>query len=336
MRLTSTKSRLAVLAALSLAVMAATAGCTGSSSDAGDTKKSDMKIVIVSGPLTDPFFSAIKAGAEQAGKDLGVDVNYTAPADLKNLGPDLSRLEDAALSAKPDAVIGSIFFPDVQGPGFKKIADAGIPLTFINSAPDWEKIGGFSYVGEDPELFGSAAAQRFIDAGATKILCVNHAPGNPTLESRCKGLEDGAKAGNATSKVLNIPADQSNNPTAVTNAISGALRSDKDIDAVLTLGSGVAENAVRAIQSADSKAILGTGDLSKNVLNFVKSGKIVFAIDQQPYLQGYYGVLAATQKVKLGIQPVGQVRSAPLFVTKDDVDKVIKFNADNAGVRGAS
>lgn len=336
MRSTATTSRLAAFAAVSLVALATTAGCSGSGPDDTDAKNKDLKIIIVSGPLTDPFFSAMKAGAEQAAEDLGVNVNYTAPTDMKNLGPDLSRLEDAALSAKPDAVVGSNFFPDVQGPGFKKIADAGIPLAFINSAPDWEQIGGFSYVGEDPVLFGRAAGERFVEAGAKKILCVNHTPGNPTLESRCQGLQEGAQAAGGSSTVLNIPADQSNNPTAVTNAISGALRSNKDVDAVLTLGSGVAENAVKAIKSADSEAVLGTGDLSKNVLNFVKTGQIAFAIDQQPYLQGYYGVLAAVQKVRLGIQPVGQVRSAPLFVTKQDVDQVIQFNTDNAGVRGAS
>lgn len=324
-----------VAAASGLVLLASLSACSGSSSG-GEAKKTDLKVVVVSGPLSDPFFSAMKAGTEQAGEDIGVKVEYTAPTDLKNLGPDLARLEDAALAGKPDAVVGSEFFPEAQDPGFKKIVAAGIPLSFVNAAPNWEKIGGFTYVGEDPKLFGSAAGERLAKAGAKKILCVNHAPGNPTLEVRCEGLKTGAEQAGSTSKVLNIPVDQSTNPTAVTNAISGALRSDQSIDGVLTLGSGVAENAVRAIESSNSEAILGTGDLSKNVLNFVKEGKIEFAIDQQPYLQGYYAVLAAAQKVRLGLQPIGQVRSAPLFITKDDVDAVIKLNADNDGVRGAA
>lgn len=329
-------SRGIALVATAAAITLTASACSGGGSGEGDAKKKDIEVVVISGPLNDPFFSAMSAGAEQAGKDLGIKVNYTAPKDLSNLGPDLSRLGDAALASKPDAVVASEFLTDAQDPGLKKIADAGIPVAYINAGPNWEKLGGFTYVGEDPTLFGERAGEKLAEDGARNVLCVNHVPGNPTLEQRCTGVTDALKTAGGKAKVLTIPADQSTNPTSVTNAIAGALRSDDSIDGVLTLGSGIAENAKRAIESADSDAILGTGDLSKNVLKFIKDGSISFAIDQQPYLQGYYGVLAAAQKVELGLQPVGQIRTAPLFVTKDTVDQVIELNDNNNGVRGAA
>jgi simple sugar transport system substrate-binding protein len=310
-------------------------GATADAGAAGATKK-DIKVIVISGPLTDPFFSAMKKGTEDAGKDLGVRVEYTSPKDLSNLGPDMARLGDAALAAKPNAVVASEFLPDAQDKALKSIVDAGIPVTFMNSGPNWQTLGGLTFVGENPSTVGEQAGEKLASGGAKKVLCVNHVPGNPTLEARCNGLDKAIKAAGGDTKVLNIPADQSTNPTAVTTAISGALRSDSSIDAVFTLGSGVAENAVKAVDSAGSKAVIGTTDLSKNVLDQIKAGRIAFAGDQQPYLQGYYAVLASVQKIQYGLQPIGQIGTAPLFVTKDNVADVIKSNDTNNGIRGAA
>lgn len=336
MKTTKPLKRFALASMPAVILISALAGCSSGDSTPEEDSTSDVKIVVVSGPLSDPFFGAMKAGTEQAGKDLGVTVQYTAPADMKNLGPDLARLTDAASAASPSAVVISEFIPDAQDSGIEKLVAADIPVVFMNAGPNWESLGGTTYIGEDPTIFGYEAGVKLADAGATRVMCVNHVPGNPTMDSRCAGLESALTSSGGSASILNIPADQSTNPTAITTAISGALRSDPTIDAVLTLGSGVAENAVKAIESADSSAIIGTGDLSKNVLDMIKSGEIAFAIDQQPYLQGYYSVLAAAQTISLGLHPVGQVVTAPLFITKENVEQTIVINDKNNGIRGAS
>lgn len=336
MKTIKTMRRVALAALPAVILISSLAGCSAGSPSTEEDSVSDVKVVVVSGPLSDPFFGAMKAGAEQAGKDLGVTVQYTAPTDLKNIGPDLARLTDAASAASPSAVVISEFIPDSQDPGIEKLVAADIPVVFMNAGPNWESLGGTTYIGEDPTVFGRQAGEKLAAAGAKRVLCVNHIPGNPTMDARCDGLESALSSTGGTASVLNIPADQSTNPTAITTAISGALRSDSSIDAVLTLGSGVAENAVKAVESADSSAIVGTGDLSKNVLDLIKSGELEFAIDQQPYLQGYYSVLAATQTVTLGLHPVGQVVTAPLFITKENVDETIVINDKNNGLRGAA
>lgn len=328
----------AALFATGLLAAVATGCSPTASQNAGgaSTQSSNIKVVVVSGPLSDPFFGAMKSGAEQAGKDLGVNVQYTAPQDLKNLAADLSRLQDAAVAGKPSAVVASEFLPDAQDPGLKKMVESGIPVVFMNAGPNWESLGGVTYIGEDPSVVGQQAGKELSGKGAKKVLCVNHVPGNPTLDARCQGMDQAVRAAGGTTQVLNIPADQSTNPTAVSNAISGALRADASIDGVFTLGSSVAENAVNAVAAAGVKATVGTTDLSKNVLDMVQSGKLSFTVDQQPYLQGYYSVLAAVQKVKLGLQPIGKVGTSPLMITQDNVAETIKFNDQNNGLRGAS
>lgn len=329
------RERILLAAAVAGTIAITTAGCSSAATSTHSAGK-NMKIVVVSGPLSDPFFGAMKKGSEQAGKDLGVNVQYTAPADLNNLGPDLSRLEDAAIAAHPDAIVASEFLPDAQDGSLKRITAANIPMVFMNAGPNWQSLGAITYIGENPAAVGAQAGATFAKKGATKVLCVNHVPGNPTLEARCNGLEKAVNAAGGTTSVLNIPASQATDPTAVTNAISGALRSDPSINGVFTLGSSVAEDAVKALANANPSTIVGTTDLSMNVLQDVKQGKLAFAVDQQPYLQGYDAVLAAVQDVRFGLHPVGQVDTSPLMITKDNVDQTIKINHDNAGIRGAA
>ena len=107
-----------------------------SSASPADT---DLKITVVSGPLADPFFGAMKAGTEQAAKDFGVDVTWTAAKDLSNVGPDYARLGDAAYEGKPDGVVLSYFMPPAQDPSLNKMLDDDLPVVFMNSGNevDW-------------------------------------------------------------------------------------------------------------------------------------------------------------------------------------------------------
>ena len=172
-------------------------------------------------------------------------------------------------------------------------------------------------------------------AGVKHALCVNHVPGNPGTQARCKGLEEAMQAGGAKATTFNIPYSDAGSPQQVTQAIKGTLASDASIDGIFTLGSGIAEDALQAVDTAGvaNKVKVGTTDISTNTLNAVKDGTLLFDIDQQSYIQGYYGVLVAAQKLKYGLQPIGVIKTGPLVITKDNVDSVLE--AQKLGVRGA-
>ncbi len=137
--------------------------------------------------------------------------------------------------------------------------------------------------------------------------------------------------------MLALQAADSQNPTAVVQAIKGALAADKDIDAIFTLGAPQAQNAIQAAaQTTGRKFVVGSTDLSNANLDSVKKGELTFLIDQQPYLQGYQSIEFAAQYVKYGLHPIGPVHTGPNVITKDNVDKVIDANKTFPGVRGAS
>lgn len=298
----------------------------------------DEKILVLSGPLFDPFFGALKLGADDAARDLGVEFEWLSISDPSNVVPDFARVLQLAVSRKPDAILTAAFFPDALNPIIRDGAKQGIPIFLHNSGADfWQDLGAKGFVGEDAHMMGEAAGKEAIAAGVKNGICVNAVPGNPVLEARCDGYISVLAANGGVGDMLTIPIQDGNNPTAVTNAVKGVLQSNKEIDGIFTLGSTLATSAYSAIEDLGRTGTinLGTTDLSTDVLNNVKAGTIAYAIDQQPYLQGYYSVQMAVQYLRLGVRPVGNIVTGPNVIKADDVDAVLKANADFPGSRGA-
>jgi simple sugar transport system substrate-binding protein len=124
--------------------------------------------------------------------------------------------------------------------------------------------------------------------------------------------------------VINVPTNDLNADEA---SIKSKLAADKSIDAVVTLGFGVAQVAETAIKAANSKAKLATFDMNATVLKDVQAHKILFAVDQQPYLQGYLPIMALYLYNKnLNIIGGGKpVLTGPNLVTAATAGKVIKL-----------
>ena len=112
-----------------------------------------------------------------------------------------------------------------------------------------------------------------------------------------------------------------------TQRIRGALARDAAIDGMLMLGPGGAAPALAALRDADrlGRIAVGTFDLTPEVLAAVRDGQILFAIDQQPYLQGYLAVVLLTKYLETKAMPGGGeiIRTGPSFVTKENAADVI-------------
>ncbi|MEV7663627.1 substrate-binding domain-containing protein [Paenarthrobacter sp. NPDC089316] len=335
-----------MLAAASLAgIIAVTAaGCSnGTSNGTGGAASAsgadrNVNVIVVSGPLDDPYFGAIKRGTDDAAKQAGVTAQYLSPSSSKEgSGPTLARLVQDAINKKPDALVVANFFPDAENAVIKQATAAGIPVILQNTGNDiWKELGAKSYVGLEPRPVGVEAANQMTAKNIKKVLCVNPVPGNPFLEQACEGLTDGMKNDGGAATTISIPYSDVTNPTKVKQSIQGALKADPSIEGVFVFGSAVAENAKQAAADSGMKLAIGTGDLSTQVLKDIQSGDIAFALDSQPYLQGYYPVLMAAQYVRFGIMPAGEIVTGPNVVTQANVADVLKINQETKGIRGAS
>lgn len=300
-----------------------------------DTSGRDQTIITVSAPLLDPFFSAWAKGTEAAGEDLGITSEFTAPANFDNAVTDFQRLLEAAME-RADAMVVGDFIPDAFDPLIKQAIDSGIPVVIVNSGEASAKeLGAIAFVGQDESFTGLRSGEEMVAAGVTHGLCLDHVPQNPSTTLRCEGFAAAFADAGLESTTFNLPQTDQNNPQAIAQALQGQIASNPGIDGIYTLGSFVAESALQAIadQGHSDSITLATTDLSTNVLNAIKDGEILFAADQQPYMQGYYGVLIASQYLEYGLQPGAPIRTGPMFVTVDNVDAVLK--AQESGVRGA-
>ena len=298
---------------------------TDESTAAGGSGKYGYHLAMVThGGASDAFWSVVKAGAVKAGKDMGVTVDYQSNGDPQQQ----AQLIDAAVNQKVDGIAVSMANPPALKASIAKAIAAGIPVITINSGQAESKsYGALTHIGQDETVAGNAVGAELKKDGVTNVLCVVHEAGNVGLEQRCAGV----KAGNGGT-VTNLQVDNNNLPAAQAT-IKAKLQSDKSITGVVTLGGQVAVVAVNAIAESGSTAKLATFDLNADVAKAVTAGKILFAVDQQPYLQGYLSIVMLTQyKANLNVLGGGQpVLTGPTLVTKENAAQIEKLAA--AGTR---
>ncbi len=335
------KTRFSKVVPLFAAAALLLAGCSAPASETptDETPTGGIKVYVIGGMPADPFWGVVKAGAEAAAKAVeaaGGSVTWLGPKNYDNLGPDAGKLVDDAVSAGAQAIVVADWVPDAENEAIMRAVAAGIPVIHYNAGgiEQADITGALTYIGADDYVAGVAGGEYFGKAGYKHVLCVNTVPGSANQEARCKGVADGAKANGSKSTQLPLPSSNFGNPTAVANAIKAAISKDASIDGIVTIGVQDADSASSAIEQAGKtgKVQLGTFDLSESQLNRIKDGTQLFAIDQQPWLQGYLATSAAWQYAQYGILPASRpLLTGPSLVTKDNVDVVIAGVAN--GVR---
>jgi len=303
----------------------------------GSAQAKDPLIIMVSGPLAEPFFGPLKKGADDAAKALGIAYQYSTIQDFNNVQVDLARLVQQAAARRPDVLVVSNFFPDSMGPQIKSAADSGIPVIIMDGGYEsWREVGGLAYIGYDTKAVGTQAGEIEAKAGAKHGLCVDHVPGNPALEAMCKGYIEAMKANGADAKMVTIPLPDIQNEQANLQAIKGALATDAAIDAIYALGPNQVTLSVRAVEELNRAANFKIGGLtlSKKVLEAVRDGKVLFDVDLQGYLDGYLGLTMAYQKAKFDMLPAAPVMAGPHFIFQKDAQHIMDINKEYAGYRG--
>jgi simple sugar transport system substrate-binding protein len=317
------------LAALTAAVALALSACSGggapetqASQGGGGGGNSGYTFAMVTHETPgDTFWDRIRAGAEQAAKDTGSTLKYSADPDATKQ----AVLIQNAIDSKVDGIATTLVTPDALIPTVQKAVQAGIPVDSFNSGLDYYKqAGALTHFSSDERLAGQEAGKRMKAAGATKILCTIQQTGSVALEDRCAGVKDSVP--NTENLQVNGADD-----SAVTSAIQAKLTQDKDINWVITLGAPQAMDTLKAFEGSGSSAKVGTFDTRPDAAQAVKDGKVQFYIDQQPYLQGYMAVTQLYLFKKNGnILGGGKpVLTGPTFVDSTNIDTILPFVQNN-------
>jgi len=319
----NTRKGFAVLTAATL--VTALAACSGggaektsSSNTGGGGGNSGYTFAMITHETPgDTFWDRIKAGAQQAAKDTGSTLKYSADPDATKQ----AVLIQNAIDSKVDGIATTLVTPEALIPSVKNAVAAGIPVDSFNSGIDFYKqAGSLVHFASNEFLGGQGAGERAKADGATKVLCTIQQTGSVALEDRCKGVKD--KFPNTENIQVNGADD-----AAVTSAIQAKLSQDKSINWIITLGAAQGLDAVKAVQQAGANVKIGTFDTNPDAAQAVQDGKIQFFIDQQPYLQGYLSIEELYLYKKNGnIMGGGNaVLTGPSFVDKTNIAQILPF-----------
>jgi simple sugar transport system substrate-binding protein len=288
-------------------------------SDTGVANTRELKIAMITHEAPgDTFWDRIRSGAEAAAAKDNVDLIYSNDPQA----PNQASLVQNAIDQDVDGIASTLSNPGAMTPVIRQAVDAGIPVVLFNAGiSDWEDTGALMYFGQDEALAGETAGERLTEEGAKKVLCVVQEQGQVQLEARCDGVERGFSG---ETEKLYVNGRQIG---SVASDIQAKLSEDPSIDRVVTLGAPFALAAVQSVEGAGSSAQVVTFDLNEELIPAIQAGDVKWAIDQQPYIQGYEAVDSLWLYLTNGNVIGGgkPVLTGPSFVDESNIDVIAPY-----------
>jgi simple sugar transport system substrate-binding protein len=308
----------------------APAATEGGAPAAGTNWCSGTKIVFFPGGTPGGGFEqVVYNGALQAAKDTGADVQYVwSDWDPAKMTTQFTQ----AAATKPDGIA-------IMGhPGdtaFDPLIDAaeaqGIIVTSMNTqlpiAQAKYASGGFGYVGAILYQAGYALGQEAVKRSGVKAgdkaflwgLLAQAGRGE-----RTKGVKDALEK--AGLKVIYQEIDDATNKSAAAGVpiFTGIFSKDPDIKLVVTDHGNLTGTIQTFLEAAGKKPgdVFAAGfDMSGNAVTAIKGGWLQLVIDQQQYLQGYFGVLQICLTKNYGFAGL-QIDTGAGFADKNNIDQL--------------
>jgi simple sugar transport system substrate-binding protein len=292
----------------------------GMAAGTADTPRATIAM-ITHGVPGNAFWDLVRRGAETAAAKDNIELRYSSDPEA----PNQANLVQAAIDSKVDGIAVTLAKPEAMAPAVAAAQAAGIPVVALNAGFDvWKSLGAQQYFGQDETLAGRTAGERLTSDGAKKVLCIVHEQGNVSLESRCAGVTQGFKG---ATESLNV---NSKDMPSVEAAVTAKLQQDPAIDHVIALDASIALTAVQSKKAAGSNAVIDTFDTNADLVTAIKNGDIEWAIDQQPFLQGYLAIdslwLYLNNRNTIGGGT--PVLTGPAFIDASNIDSIAEYAAN--------
>jgi simple sugar transport system substrate-binding protein len=265
-----------------------------------------------------------KRGVDQAAKDLkGRGVSVTQVYANNDVAKQVSGL-NAAISGGAKVIATSVPDASALKDPLTKASQKGIEIITVNSG-----LGAFDtlptyevHIGQTEDVAGQGAGKQFKQAGAKKVLLVIHEASNSGLTERAAGVKSVLGSGGV--KILTIPEAKSDIPGTKAK-VKAAFQADSKLDGFLGLDPDVTIPCLDVIPKGTKAGTFDVGGAIKEI----QKGRMLFAIDQQQYLQGYLPVVFAVLYVT-NLNTVGNgqpVLTGPGFITKANASRVAALAA---------
>ncbi|MGN0096703.1 MAG: substrate-binding domain-containing protein [Corynebacterium sp.] len=318
--LTAAVTAVGLTTALAAAGCSATGGAPRASDGEGGGGTVDTPRYVVSmishGAPGDTFWDLVRKGAEDAARKDNIELRYSSDPQA----PNQASLVQSAIDSDVDGIAVTMPNANAIGPAAQRAVDADIPVVGLNAGmEDYEDYGLTGFFGQEEGVAGEKAGERLQEEGAKKALCVIHEQGNSSQEARCDGIRKGLTGGSVEILYVN-----GQDLTSVKSTVQSKLVQDSSIDWVMGLVTPVSLVVADAAESTGADVNIGTFDTNAELVPAIQNGRISFAVDQQPYLQGYMAVDALWLAKRNGTTVGGgrPVYTGPSFVDGSNIDTI--------------
>jgi simple sugar transport system substrate-binding protein len=277
-----------------------------------------FKFVVITHATAVPFFVPVRKGAEDAGRLVGADVVYTGPA-----GFDIQKQVEfmkSAIAQRVDGIACTLPDPTAFNDVVEEAMSKGIPVIAINA--DAPASGRLAYIGQGNYEAGRSMGEQIVKLlpnGGSVILGI-HTAGAENLEARIKGVKDVLDAkGGFKYRVVATGTDL----VKAESLLASALQADPSVKGMFGVEdiTGIAIGNIIERQKLKGKVFGGGFDLVEQELNHIENGVMQFTIDQQPYLQGFQGVMELWLNRMYSISPC-DINTGIAPVTAENVKAV--------------
>jgi simple sugar transport system substrate-binding protein len=287
--------------------------------------------VVVHGGIHDPFWKIQEKGIKDIQAQIpDIDVSFRGPAEY-NLEEFLTILKDA-VQEKPDALVCTMTYPPLMDEILRPAMAEGLPVIAINAAdmrPEDERIPVLTYIGEDSYQIGVTAAKETLKRFTpTRAVFANHQVGAENIDARGRGWIDTMEQQGILAEQLDITFDDLGKSTEMVVAY---LAGNPDTDAIFISNIPRARSILARLEldgyKVGEEIKFAQMDVEPALLDFIQQGKIMFTMDQQPYLQSYLGAMFAYLYAKYEITPPpAPVSTGPGIVTKDNIAEFLELS----------
>src|SRR3954467_9921314 len=278
-----------------------------------------IKVAVVTHGDTGSFWSVFKKGVDQAAKDLkSRGVSVTQVYANNDVAKQVAGL-NAAIAGGAKVIATSVPDASALKDPLTKASKKGIEIITVNSG-----LGAFDslptyevHVGQTEDVAGRGAGKQFKAAGAKKVLIVIHEASNSGLTQRAAGVKKILGSGGV--HVLTIPNAKADIPGTKAK-VSAAFKANKSLDGFVGLDPDVTLPCLDVVPRGTKSGTFDVGGAIKEI----QAGRLMFAIDQQQYLQGYLPVVFAMLYVT-NLNTVGNgqpVLTGPGIINKGNAAQV--------------
>jgi ribose transport system substrate-binding protein len=281
---------------------------------AGPALAANETIAVFTKNQTNPYFQAVRVGADASAKALGAKVIQYIPTKPDSIPEQLSQVEDVIVK-KPDAIV---FIPvDYKAlvPAVEKINAAGIPVTNITDRIAGGKL--VAYVGADDYNIALATARFLLKqmGGKGNVVILEGVKGSLTNTDRVRGFTDALKENPNVKLLASQPANyQRLNALQV---MENLMQSHPQIDGVLAANDPMGVGALEALEGANRKALVVGINGSKEAVELIKAGKLLASGDFNGFIQGCLGTEIAIRNLRKEATPK-EIILKPVVIEKSN------------------